>query len=227
MQLALKRGFDIALALLLLVMAAPVLLLLYFYIRTRLGAPVFFTQTRIGKDEREFQLIKFRSMTQAKDANGALLPDHLRLHAFGSWLRSTSLDEVPELWNILVGEMSFVGPRPLLPDYLPYYRKEEKIRHQMLPGITGLAQINGRNATTWDARLAYDRDYVENFSLALDARILWRTVMVVLKREGISAEGHATMRRLDDERRGITSPRRGEDGRGALPGTMEHITPPP
>ncbi len=227
MQLALKRGFDIALALLLLVMAAPILLLLYLYIRTRLGAPVFFTQTRIGKGEREFQLIKFRSMTQAKDVNGALLPDHLRLHAFGAWLRSTSLDELPELWNILKGEMSFVGPRPLLPDYLPYYRMEEKIRHQMRPGITGLAQINGRNATTWDTRLAYDAQYVKNFSLVLDARILWRTIAVVLKREGISAEGHATMRRLDDERRGITSPRRGEDGRGALPGKVEHITPPP
>ena len=202
MQLALKRGFDIALALLLLVMAAPVLLLLYFYIRTRLGAPVLFTQTRIGKGERKFQLIKFRSMTDARDASGALLPDAERLTGLGNFLRSTSLDELPELWNILVGEMSFVGPRPLLPDYLPYYRKEEKIRHQMRPGITGLAQINGRNATTWDTRLAYDAQYVENFSLALDARILWRTIAVVLKREGISAEGHATMRRLDDERRG-------------------------
>jgi lipopolysaccharide/colanic/teichoic acid biosynthesis glycosyltransferase len=215
MQLALKRGFDIALALLLLVMAVPVLLLLYLYIRTQLGAPVFFTQTRIGKGEREFQLIKFRSMTEAKEANGALLPDHLRLTAFGAWLRSTSLDELPELWNILKGDMSFVGPRPLLPEYLPYYRPGERIRHRMRPGITGLAQVNGRNATRWDARLAYDAQYVENFSLALDVRILWRTVGVVLKREGISAEGHATMRRLDEERR-IPSLHRGEDGRGAL-----------
>ena len=202
MQLALKRGFDIALALLLLVMAAPVLLLLYFYIRTRLGAPVLFTQTRIGKGERKFQLIKFRSMTDARDASGALLPDAERLTGLGNFLRSTSLDELPELWNILVGEMSFVGPRPLLPDYLPYYRKEEKIRHQMRPGITGLAQINGRNATTWDARLRFDAEYVRDFTLVLDLRILWRTIAVVLKREGISAEGHATMRRLDDERRG-------------------------
>lgn len=201
MQLALKRGLDIALALLLLVMAAPLLLLLCLYIRMRLGAPVFFTQTRIGKHERQFQLIKFRSMTEAKDPNGALLHDHLRLTAFGAWLRSTSLDELPELWNILKGEMSFVGPRPLLPDYLPYYRPEERIRHRMRPGITGLAQVNGRNATTWDARLRYDAEYVRDFTLLLDLRILWRTVVVVLKREGISAEGHATMRRLDEERR--------------------------
>ena len=126
----------------------------------------------------------------------------MRLTSLGKFLRSTSLDELPELWNILVGEMSFVGPRPLLPDYLPYYRPEERIRHRMRPGITGLAQVNGRNATTWDLRLRYDAEYVGNYSLALDVRILWRTIAVVLKREGISAEGHATMRRLDDERRG-------------------------
>jgi lipopolysaccharide/colanic/teichoic acid biosynthesis glycosyltransferase len=201
MQTTIKRGLDIALAVVLLTLFSPLLLILYGLMRLNFGTPVFFTQTRIGKNECPFNLIKFRSMTDARDASGALLPDAERLTGLGDFLRSTSLDELPELWNILKGEMSFVGPRPLLPDYLPYYRKEEKIRHQMRPGITGLAQVNGRNATTWDARLRYDAEYVRDFTLLLDLRILWRTVVVVLKREGISAEGHATMRRLDDERR--------------------------
>jgi lipopolysaccharide/colanic/teichoic acid biosynthesis glycosyltransferase len=202
MQTTIKRGFDIALVLVIFQLFLPLLLILYGLVRLNIGAPVFFTQTRIGKGERPFRLIKFRSMTDARDASGALLPDAIRLTGFGKFLRSTSLDELPELWNILMGDMSFVGPRPLLPEYLPYYRPEERIRHRMRPGITGLAQINGRNATTWDARLRYDADYVRDYSLALDARILWRTIAVVLKREGISAEGHVTMRRLDDERRG-------------------------
>lgn len=202
MQTTIKRGFDIALALLLCLLSLPLLLVLYTLVHRNIGTPVFFTQTRIGMDERPFRLIKFRSMTDDRDESGALLPDEMRLTSLGKFLRSTSLDELPELWNILLGEMSFVGPRPLLPDYLPYYRPEERIRHRMRPGITGLAQVNGRNATTWDLRLRYDAEYVGNYSLALDVRILWRTIAVVLKREGISAEGHATMRRLDDERRG-------------------------
>ena len=201
MQKILKRGFDFVVALTLLQLLWPLLLLLAVVVRLKLGAPVLFRQTRIGRGDQPFDMIKFRTMTEARDATGALLPDAMRLTPFGRWLRATSLDELPELWNILTGRMSLVGPRPLLPEYLPFYRGDEKLRHTMRPGITGLAQVKGRNALGWDARLALDVDYVRRFSLALDAWILWRTVAVVLQRDGVAAEGQATMHRLDDERR--------------------------
>lgn len=195
MQKLIKRGFDIAVALSLGLLLAPALLALYFMVKSRLGAPVFFTQTRIGMGERPFTLIKFRTMQDGVEN------DAERLTPFGKWLRSTSLDELPELWNIIKGDMSLVGPRPLLPEYLPYYTQEEQQRHAMRPGITGLAQICGRNATTWEDRLRYDREYVRDFSVMTDLWILWRTIMIVLKREGIAADGHATMPRLDDYRK--------------------------
>jgi sugar transferase EpsL len=189
-----KRVLDIVVALTLLVLLSPLLIITAILIRLRLGSPIFFRQQRIGKGDRPFRLIKFRTMLNG-DA-----PDEQRLTPFGRWLRETSIDELPELWNILTGSMSLVGPRPLLPQYLPHYTPREALRHTMRPGVTGLAQVNGRNAITWDARLELDAQYVEQFSFTNDLRILWRTAAVVLQREGISAEGHATMRPFDTER---------------------------
>lgn len=196
MQLFIKRLFDMTVAGAALFALSPVLLVIALLVRMRLGSPVLFRQARIGRAEQPFTMLKFRTMLHG-DA-----PDHERLTPFGQWLRATSLDELPELWNILVGDMSIVGPRPLLPRYIPFYQEREKLRHRMRPGLTGLAQVNGRNATSWDARLAYDAEYVERFSLALDLAILWKTLLVVARRHGISAEGEATMHALDDERRG-------------------------
>ena len=178
----------------LLFLLSPLLLITAILIRIKLGSPVFFRQLRIGKDERPFYILKFRSMLSG-DA-----PDDKRLTPFGQWLRATSIDELPELWNILTGKMSLVGPRPLLPQYLGHYSPRERLRHTMRPGITGLAQVNGRNALTWDARLELDAQYVEKFNFTNDLRILWRTAAVVLYRDGISAEGHVTMGLLDAER---------------------------
>lgn len=196
----LKRLLDVAVALGLLALLVPLLLTIALLVRARLGAPVFFRQTRIGKGEKPFRLIKFRTMTDARGADGQLLDDAERLTAFGQWLRETSVDELPELWNILTGKMSLVGPRPLLPEYLPHYTPREQLRHRVRPGITGLAQVNGRNAIGWDARLELDAQYVERFSFLRDLAILWQTVAVVLKRDGISAQGQVTMGRLDVER---------------------------
>lgn len=162
-------------------------------VRQKLGSPVIFCQERPGKDEKIFRLYKFRTMTDARGADGELLPDAQRLTPFGRRLRSTSLDELPELWNILRGDMSIVGPRPLLVKYLPYYTAEERRRHAVRPGLTGLAQVNGRNALRWEDRFAYDVDYVDHISFALDAKIVLMTIRCVLSREGISAEGSATM----------------------------------
>lgn len=194
MGLFLKRLLDITVAGTLLLVLSPLLLGVAILLRLTLGKPVFFTQKRIGRGEKPFQIVKFRTM---KHGDG---PDAERLTPLGQALRATSIDELPELWNILIGDMSLVGPRPLLPEYLPFYREREKLRHRMRPGITGLAQVSGRNAIGWDARLALDAEYVEQFSFITDLKILWRTVAVVLQREGISAEGHATMQRLDAER---------------------------
>ena len=194
MDRLLKRLLDISVAMALLILLSPLLLVIALLVRLRLGTPIFFRQQRIGKDERPFRLVKFRTMLPG-DA-----PDDQRLTPFGQWLRETSVDELPELWNILTGRMSLVGPRPLLPEYLPHYSAREQLRHRMHPGITGLAQISGRNAITWDARLELDAQYVEQFSFLNDLKILARTLSVVLGREGISAEGHATMQRLDIER---------------------------
>lgn len=194
MDLWLKRALDVTVSAVLLLALSPLLLVVAALIRVRLGSPIFFKQVRIGRGERAFCILKFRTMLNG-DA-----PDHERVTPFGQWLRKTSIDELPELWNILIGDMSLVGPRPLLPQYLEVYRPREKLRHRMRPGITGLAQVNGRNALSWDARLELDAHYVEQFSFKRDLEILWRTVSIVLKREGISAQGHVTMPALDAER---------------------------
>ena len=192
-----KRLFDLtAAALGLLALALP-LLALTLLVRHRLGRPAFFRQTRPGLHGRPFQMVKFRTMTDARGPDGALLPDADRLTPFGRFLRGSSLDELPELWNVLRGDMSLVGPRPLLMEYLPLYTPEQARRHAVRPGITGWAQVNGRNALSWEEKFALDVWYVDHQSLALDISILWRTVRKVLVREGISAAGEATMPRFD------------------------------
>jgi len=188
-----KRLFDtVVAALALLVLALP-LLGLVFIVRRKLGSPVLFRQIRPGLDGKPFEMVKFRTMTDARAADGSLLPDAERLPAFGRLLRATSLDELPELWNVLKGEMSLVGPRPLLMDYLPLYSPHQARRHEVRPGITGWAQVNGRNALGWEEKFDHDVWYVENRTLALDIRILWLTVKKVLIKDGISAAGEATM----------------------------------
>ena len=162
-------------------------------VRIKLGSPVIFKQPRPGKDEKVFMLHKFRSMTDETDDKGELLPDEMRLTRFGRFLRSTSLDELPELWDILIGNMSIIGPRPLLVKYLPLYNDEQRRRHEVRPGLTGWAQVHGRNLTSWEERFAYDTDYVDHLSFALDVKIVFMTVHCVFAREGISAEGSATM----------------------------------
>ena len=176
-----------------LVLSAPLLALLWALIRINLGRPVLFIQDRPGLNGGLFPLIKFRTMTQARDDQGQALPDSVRLTRLGTWLRATSLDELPELWNVLRGDMSLVGPRPLLVQYLPLYSTEQARRHNVRPGITGWAQINGRNALRWAEKFALDTWYVDNQSFWLDIRILVRTVVKVFAREGISADGEATM----------------------------------
>lgn len=188
-----KRMLDGLLAATLLLVLAPLLLGVYVLVCVRLGRPALFTQNRPGLNGKVFRLFKFRTMTDARDAAGNLLPDDVRLTSFGRWLRSTSLDELPELWNILKGEMSFVGPRPLLTQYLPLYSPAQARRHEVRPGLTGWAQVHGRNATTWEDRFAHDVWYVDHASLGLDAAILLKTALAVVKRDGISAEGCATM----------------------------------
>lgn len=188
-----KRFLDILISLCGIIVLSPIYLVLGILVRIKLGRPVLFTQERPGKDEKIFKLYKFRSMTDEKDENGNLLPDEKRLPEFGKKLRSTSLDELPELFNILKGDMSIIGPRPLLVRYLPRYNEFQKHRHDVRPGLTGLAQINGRNAITWERKFEYDVEYVRNLSFALDLRIFMGTVRAVLKREGISSENNATM----------------------------------
>lgn len=188
-----KRLFDIAVSLCVLVLFLPLIALLILFIRIKLGTPVFFRQLRPGLHGKPFQMIKFRTMTDARDASGKLLSDGDRLTAFGRMLRSTSLDELPELWNVFKGEMSLVGPRPLLMEYLPLYSPEQNRRHEAKPGITGWAQVNGRNAISWEQKFQYDVWYVDNRSFLLDIKILLLTAKKVLSREGISAEGTDTM----------------------------------
>lgn len=189
----LKRCFDLVLVVISAPFWVPILVLVALMVRWKLGAPVFFRQQRPGMSGKPFHLIKFRSMTDERDAEGNLLPDADRLPAFGQWLRSTSLDELPELLNILKGEMSFVGPRPLLMRYLPLYSKEQARRHEAIPGVTGWAQVNGRNALSWEEKFKLDVWYVDHRSLWLDIRILWRTLLTVVRRDGIQAPGEATM----------------------------------
>jgi lipopolysaccharide/colanic/teichoic acid biosynthesis glycosyltransferase len=187
---------DIALSLIAMALLSPLLLGLALAVRVKLGSPVLFRQRRPGLGGRIFTVVKFRSMRDAVDRDGKPLPDSERLTEFGKRLRASSLDELPELWNVLRGEMSLVGPRPLLVEYLDFYTPEEARRHAVRPGLTGWAQIHGRNATTWDERLALDAWYAEHRTLRLDLHILWRTVALVFSREGITAPGEATMPRL-------------------------------
>ena len=188
-----KRLFDVVVsACALLVLALPMLVVIWM-VRRKLGSPVFFTQVRPGMHGKPFKMVKFRSMISERSTDGELLPDAVRLTPFGRFLRSTSLDELPELWNVLKGDMSVVGPRPLLMEYLPLYSPEQARRHEVRPGITGWAQVNGRNAISWEDKFKLDVWYVDHCSLWLDIKILWLTVKKVLVREGISAAGEATM----------------------------------
>ncbi len=189
----LKRSLDLVLALVAAILLAPVLAVVALLVRTRLGSPVLFRQIRPGLDGKPFEMVKFRTMTDARGADGALLPDAVRLTPFGQFLRRASLDELPGLWNVLRGEMSLVGPRPLLLQYLPLYSPTQARRHEVRPGVTGWAQVNGRNALSWDEKFAADVWYVDNRSLWLDLKILALTVLAVLGRKGISAAGEATM----------------------------------
>ncbi|HEX6038652.1 sugar transferase [Longimicrobium sp.] len=192
----LKRLLDLALAVPALVILSPVLAGTALLVRLRLGTPVLFRQERPGLHGRPFRLLKFRTMRDALDSRGEPLPDEQRLTAFGRRLRSTSLDELPTLWNVVRGDMSLVGPRPLLMEYLPRYSPEQARRHEVRPGITGWAQVNGRNALSWDEKFRLDVWYVDHRSLALDLRILWMTVRKVFVREGISQPGHVTMEKF-------------------------------
>lgn len=196
-----KRLFDIVAACCALLLLGLPLLLLAWQVRRKLGNPAFFRQTRPGLKERPFNMIKFRTMTDARGADGQLLPDADRLTPFGRFLRASSLDELPELWNVLKGDMSLVGPRPLLMDYLPLYSSEQSRRHEVRPGVTGWAQINGRNALSWEEKFRLDVWYVDNRSMRLDIKILWLTVRKVLVRDGISAAGEATMPRFTGDAR--------------------------
>ena len=189
----LKRLFDMVVACCLIIVLAPLGVLLVTTIRRKLGPPVFFSQVRPGRDGKPFQMIKFRTMLDATDKHGNPLPDEQRMTPFGSFLRATSLDELPELWNVLKGDMSLVGPRPLLMEYLPLYSKEQYRRHEVRPGVTGWAQINGRNAISWEDKFKLDVWYVDNQSFWLDLKILFLTVKKVLVRDGISGEGEVTM----------------------------------
>ncbi len=188
-----KRLLDILLSLIGIILLCWLYLILFVLVRVKLGSPVFFRQQRPGKNEKIFTLYKFRTMTDARDENGELLPDEVRLTSFGKFLRSTSLDELPEFFNILKGDMSFIGPRPLLVKYLPLYNEQQKHRHDVKPGLTGLAQVNGRNAITWEKKFEYDVEYVNHLSFALDCKIFFQTIKAVLKREGISSATDATM----------------------------------
>lgn len=188
-----KRVLDLAVAGTALLLLAPVLLILTVIIRYNMGPPAMFRQIRPGRDGLPFEMLKFRTMREASAADGQPLPDHMRLTRLGLFLRATSLDELPELWNVLKGDMSLVGPRPLLMEYLPRYNVEQARRHAVLPGLTGWAQINGRNALSWEEKFELDIWYVDNQTFWLDLKIIWMTVCKVLLREGISANGEATM----------------------------------
>ncbi len=188
-----KRCLDFLLSLCGIIVLSPVLLVVALLVRVKLGSPVLFRQERPGRHEKIFTLYKFRTMTDERDEDGNLLPDDRRLTGFGKMLRSTSLDELPELFNILKGDMSVIGPRPLLVRYLPRYNDFQRQRHNVRPGLTGLAQINGRNAITWEEKFAYDVEYVNHLTFAMDVRIFIGTIRAVLKREGISSETNATM----------------------------------
>ncbi len=192
-----KRVFDILGALILIILTLPVMIWAYFAIKKHLGSPVIFTQSRPGKDEKIFKIYKFRSMSDAKDENGNLLSDEIRLGEFGKKLRSLSIDELPQLFNVLKGDMSFIGPRPLLIEYIPLYSNEQKRRHNVRPGITGLAQVNGRNAISWKEKFEFDTYYADNLSLILDIKIAIKTIQKVIKKDGVNKEGMATTEKFN------------------------------
>lgn len=196
-----KRFFDIILSLIAIIILSPVYLIISVLVLFFMGWPILFKQPRPGKNEKIFNMYKFRTMTNKKDKDGNLLPDDQRLPKFGKFLRKTSLDELPEMFCILTGTMSFIGPRPLLVEYLPYYTKEEHHRHDVRPGLTGLAQANGRNLVNWDDRFKLDLEYVNNVSLKMDIKVILKTISVVLKREGITDGKTETMTFLDEERK--------------------------
>lgn len=192
-KLFVKRVLDFVLSLIAIIVLSPVYLIVAILVRTKLGSPIIFTQERPGKDEKIFKMYKFRSMTDERDENGNLLPDEIRLTKFGKALRSTSLDELPELFNILKGDMSLIGPRPLLVAYLPRYNKFQHHRHDVRPGLTGYAQAHGRNAVSWEDKFAMDVWYTTHITFLGDIKIILDTIMTVIKREGISSETSATM----------------------------------
>ncbi|WP_086282602.1 undecaprenyl phosphate N,N'-diacetylbacillosamine 1-phosphate transferase [Campylobacter devanensis] len=187
-----KRIFDILGALILIILTAPVMAWAYFAIKKHLGTPVIFTQARPGKNAKIFKIYKFRSMSDARDENGNLLSDEVRLGEFGKRIRALSIDELPQLFNVLKGDMSFIGPRPLLVEYLPLYSKEQSHRHNVRPGITGLAQVNGRNAISWKQKFEFDTYYADNLSLNLDIKIAFLTIKKVIKKDGINKDGMVT-----------------------------------
>ncbi len=187
-----KRVFDLIFGSLLLILTFPLLSIVFLMVKIKLGSPVFFKQLRPGKDEKIFTMIKFRTMNNSTNVKGDLLPDSERLTSFGKFLRSTSLDELPELFNVILGDMSLVGPRPLLLEYLPLYNDQQRLRHLVKPGITGLAQVSGRNAISWDQKFKLDVEYVNNQSLFLDLKIILKTLVVVLSRRGVTSSDNAT-----------------------------------
>lgn len=192
-----KRMLDFILSLIALIVLSPLMIIIGILVRIKLGRPVIFKQKRPGKNEKIFTLYKFRTMTDEKDEQGNLLADEKRLTKFGKFLRSTSLDELPELWNILKGEMAIVGPRPLLVEYLPLYNEEQKHRHDIKPGLTGLAQITGRNAIQWEEKFKEDIEYVNNITFIQDTKIILKTFIKVFKKDGINQEGNATMKKFE------------------------------
>lgn len=195
-----KRALDLLVSIIGLICISPILLVIAIMVRIKIGSPIIFKQQRPGLDEKIFTLYKFRTMSNEKDQNGKLLTDSKRLNEFGKMLRRSSLDELPELFNIIKGEMSIIGPRPLLIKYLPYYSQAEKIRHSVRPGLTGLAQISGRNLLKWDSRLAKDVEYVKNISFRIDTKIFIKTILKVVKKDGIIVTDQSFQRDLDIER---------------------------
>lgn len=197
MQQRIKRVLDFIIALIGLIVASPILLVVALLVRLKLGSPILFRQQRVGLDGEIFEMVKFRTMKDATDPQGNPLPDEERLTSFGNFLRKSSLDELPELWNVLKGDMSLVGPRPLLVEYLPLYSEEQMKRHDVRPGITGYAQVNGRNNISWSKKFELDVYYVKHYSLGLDLKILWQTVAKVLGQADISQEGHVTVEKFN------------------------------
>jgi lipopolysaccharide/colanic/teichoic acid biosynthesis glycosyltransferase len=189
-----KRLFDLTLILLSLPLLLPLYLVVAWLVRSKLGAPILFRQVRPGKNSKPFEMIKFRTMTDERDSNSKLLPDSVRLTKFGQFLRSSSLDELPELWNVVKGDMSLVGPRPLLTEYVPLYSQEQARRHRVRPGVSGWAQVNGRNAISWEEKFKLDVWYVDNRSIWLDIKVIGLTLKKVVARDGISADGEATVK---------------------------------